>query len=130
MLDHRQERSIKTMLVTLRNGHRALDIFENIFNDSIFAYNKGYSDFTLENNQYSLEIPLAGFKKENIDITTNQEYLTVRATRKEGRVKYEKSFYLPRKVDLSEVKARHDDGLLVITFGKDNKKLENKIRIS
>ena len=117
------------MLLTLRNGNRPLDIFNNIFNDPIFNYDGGYSDFILENNQYSLEIPLAGFKKENIDVATNQEYLTVRATRKEGKVKYEKSFYLPRKVDLSEVKAKHEDGLLSITFGKENKKLQNKIKI-
>lgn len=117
------------MLLTLRNGSRPLDVFENIFNDSIFNYDRGYSDFILENDQYSLEIPLAGFKKENIDITTNQEYLTIKATRKEGKVKYEKSFYLPRKVDLSEVKAKHEDGLLTITFGKENKKLLNKIKI-
>jgi len=117
------------MLLTLRNGHRPLDIFENIFNDSIFNHDKGYSDFVLENDQYSLEVPLAGFKKENIDIITNQEYLTIKGTRKEGRVKYEKTFYLPRKVDLSEVKAKHEDGLLLITFGKENKKLQNKIKI-
>ena len=117
------------MLLTLRNGHRPLDIFENIFNDSIFNYDRGYSDFVLENDQYCLEIPLAGFKKENIDITTNQEYLTIRANRKEGKVKYEKSFYLPRKVDLIEVKAKHEDGLLTISFGKENKKLINKIKI-
>jgi HSP20 family molecular chaperone IbpA len=36
---------------------------------------------------------------------------------------------LPRKVDLSEVKAKHEDGLLSITFGKENKKLQNKIKI-
>ncbi|NBP01026.1 MAG: Hsp20/alpha crystallin family protein [Proteobacteria bacterium] len=117
------------MLLSLRNGHRPLDIFENIFNDPMFHYNKEYSDFVLENDQYSLEVPLAGFKKENIDLTTNQEYLTIKATRKEGKVKYEKSFYLPREVDLSEVKAKHEDGLLTITFGKENRELQNKIKI-
>lgn len=117
------------MLLTLRNGHRPSDIFENIFNDPIFNYNREYSDFALENDQYSLEVPLAGFKKEDIDINANQEHLTVKATRKEGKVKYEKCFYLPRKVDLSEVKAKHEDGLLSITFGKENKKLQNKIKI-
>lgn len=117
------------MLLTLRNGHRPLDIFENIFNDSIFNYDRGYSGFVLENDQYCLEIPLAGFKKEDIDVTTDQEYLTIKATRKEGKVKYEKSFYLPRKVDLAEVKARHEDGLLTVNFGKENTKTENKIKI-
>lgn len=117
------------MLLTLRNGHRPLDVFENIFNDSIFNYDKGYSDFVLENNQYSLEVPLAGFKKENIEITTNQEYLNVRASRKEGKVKYEKSFYLPRRVELSEVKAKHEDGLLVISFQKENEKTKTYIKI-
>ena len=115
------------MLLTLRNGRSPLDIFDNILNETL-NYNT-YSDFVLENDQYSLEIPLAGFKKENIDITTNQEYLTIKATRKEGKVKYEKYFYLPRKVDLSEVKAKHEDGLLTVTFGKENKKLQNKIKI-
>ena len=117
------------MLLTLRNGHKPLNIFDNICNDSIFNWTTGYSDFILENDQYSLEIPLAGFKKENIDITTNQEYLTVKASRKEGKIKYEKSFYLPRKIDLSEIKAKHEDGLLTVMFSKENKKLENKIKI-
>lgn len=118
------------MLLTLRNGNRPLDVFNNIFNDNVLNWNNGYSDFVLENDQYVLEVPLAGFKKEDIEVTTNQEYLTVNATRKAGKIKYEKSFYLPRKVDLSEVKAKHEDGLLAISFGKENKKLQTKIKVS
>jgi len=118
------------MLLTLRNGHKPLDIFDNIFNDPIFSFNGGYSEFALENDQYSLEIPLAGFKKENIDVTTTHNYLNVKASRKEGKIKYEKTFYLPRKVDISEVKAQYQDGLLTISFCKENKKLENKIKIN
>ena len=117
------------MLLTLRNGHKPLDIFDNIFNDPILGWENGYSEFVLENDQYCLEVPLAGFKKDDIDVTTNQGYLSIRASRKDGKVKYEKSFYLPRRVDLSEVKARHEDGLLTITFARENKKLQNKIKI-
>lgn len=118
------------MLLTLRNGHRPLDIFNNIFDDSVLNWGQEYSDFTLENGQYCLEIPLAGFKKEDIEITASQEYLKIKATRKEGKIKYEKSFYLPRKVDLAEVKAKHENGLLTINFQKENKNLENKIKIN
>jgi len=116
------------MLLTLRNGKSPLDIFDNVFNEALSLKNE-YSDFVIEDNQYSLEIPLAGFKKENIDITTDQEYITINANRKNGEVKYQKSFYLPRKVDLSEIKAKHEDGLLTITFQKENKKLQNKVKI-
>lgn len=116
------------MLLTLRNGRSPLNIFDDVFNEAL-NWKSEYSDFVLQDNQYSLEIPLAGFKKENIDIITNEEYITINASRKEGRIKYQKSFYLPRKVDLSEVKAKYEDGLLTITFQKENKKIENKVKI-
>lgn len=118
------------MLLTLRNGHKPLDIFNNIFNDTVLNLDKGYADFVLEDDQYHLEVPLAGFKKEDIEVTSDQEYLNVFAKRKGGKVKYERSFYLPRKTDLSEIKAKYEDGLLTITFGKENEKIQNKIRIN
>lgn len=116
------------MLLSLNNSSRPFDLFDNILNGTIF--NQDYSEFVLENNQYNLEIPLAGFKKENIDITTNQNTITVKADRKNGQIKYEKTYYLPKKLDFSEVKAKLEEGLLTITFEKENKKLENKIKIN
>lgn len=117
------------MLLTLRNGRSPLNVFDNIFNEQLLNWNDNHS-FVLENDQYLLEIPLAGYKKENIDITTNAESITVSASRKDGKEKYQKTFYLPRKLDLSEVKAKHEDGLLSISFQKENKKLQNKIKIN
>lgn len=117
------------MLLTLRNGHRPLDIFENIFNDSIFNLGTGYSDFTKDNNQYQLEVPLAGFKKEDIDITINNEYLNIKATRKEGKIKYERSFYLPRRVKASEVSVEYNNGLLTISLPEISQDNQQKIVI-
>lgn len=117
------------MLLTLRNGRSPLDIFDHVFNEPLNNWDNNNHSFILEGNQYTLEVPLAGYKKENIDIVTNQESITISATRKEGKEKYQKAFYLPRKVDLSEIKAKHEDGLLTITFQKDNKKQQNKVKI-
>jgi len=117
------------MLLTLRNGRSPLDIFDNVFNEPLINWDTNNHSFVLENNQYVLEVPLAGYKKENIDINTNQNSISISAIRKEGKESYNKTFYLPRKIDLSEIKAKHEDGLLTITFQKDNKKQQNKVKI-
>jgi len=117
------------MLLTLRNGRSPLDLFDQVFSEPLVNWNNNDHSFSLENNQYILEVPLAGYKKENIDISTNSDSITISANRKEGKEKYQKAFYLPRKVDLSEIKAKHEDGLLTITFQKENKKTQNKVKI-
>jgi HSP20 family molecular chaperone IbpA len=71
---------------------------------------------------YKLEIPLAGFKKENIEVGIEKGVLKVKAHRGEkGEIKFEQSYYLPKDVNTDNVKASHEDGLLTLNFNSNTK---------
>ena len=83
-------------------------------------------------NNYVLEIDLAGVKKENIKISYENGYLTIKVSKNSlssnpntyirrerffGEIK--RSFYIGIKKD-SDIKAIYKDGVLVISFPKED----------
>lgn len=95
-------------------------------------------------NRYTIEIDLPGLKKENIIINYDSGYITVEANRKENVVNFDKyvrkerftsnikrSFFIGDKKE-SDIKANYKDGVLVITFPKENinKKIDKNIAIN
>ena len=104
------------------------DIFNNFQN-----YEKEYmkTDIYELNNKYILEIDLPGLKKENIKINYISGYLTItaknnivpksntyiRRERLYGEVN--RSFYIGLKRE-SDLKAKYENGVLYITFPKDD----------
>lgn len=98
---------------------------------------------TSDDIRFTLEAP--GFKPENLDITVEDNVLTVSGERKlereakeehgEYRVferrygRFERSFVLPRNVKTQDVKADYEHGLLRITLPKTETSKARKIPI-
>ena len=108
-----------------------LNDYFDMFN---ITYNKEYmkTDIYEKDNKYVLEIDLPGIKKENIKINYENGYLTIRGEknilpsnpntyiRRErfyGEIK--RSFYIGIKKE-AELKAKYLDGILTITFPKED----------
>jgi len=98
-----------------------------------------------DENAYYIEVELPGVKKEDVEIKVDGNILTVSGERKvKEEVKEEdyykiessygtfsRSFTLPEKVDVSNIKAEAQDGIIEITIPKLNietgsKKIEIK----
>jgi HSP20 family protein len=94
---------------------------------------------------YYIELDLPGVKKDDIEITTEDNILTISGERKfKDEVKeenyykveshygkYSRSFTLPENIDISAINAKNEDGVLEVTIPKkddENKKLR-KIEI-
>jgi HSP20 family protein len=89
-------------------------------------------------DHFYVEAELPGYKKDEIDITLENQVLTIAAERKENTEKkgevllrerrysrFLRSFTLPPTVDASSVDAKLNDGVLTLTL---NKRAESKPR--
>lgn len=95
------------------------------------------SDVYCENDNVCVELDMAGFAKENIEVSHEGDILVVRGERKSERKgssrffgKLERRFDLPN-VNWNEVKAKLENGVLKITIPYKNKEpnITNKIDI-
>lgn len=116
----------------------AFDIFDtSLFKDT----NIMKSDIYEQNENYVLEIDLPGFDKENVSIDYHNEYLTIKAVKNENHDEndkyikkerfygeYKRTFYIGN-LDESNIKANYNNGVLKITFPKEDVKKETKKQI-
>lgn len=116
----------------------AFDIFDtSFFKDT----NIMKSDIYEQNENYVLEIDLPGFDKENVSIDYHNEYLTIKAVKNENHDEndkyikkerfygeYKRTFYIGN-LDESNIKANYNNGVLKITFPKEDVKKETKKQI-
>ena len=92
-----------------------------------------------------VEADLPGFKKEDVDITLENQTLTITAERKDetkqgpkGELllnerryrRFQRSFTLPPTVDESSVNAKLADGILTIVLNKREETKPRKIQVS
>ena len=133
------------MLVTrysnpIRNDRRfdLLNEFFNTFQALEQEEPKEVFDFTPtvntreDKDAYYIEVDLPGVKKEDVDISIDKNVLTIKGKREvreevqeddyyrvESRYgTFSRSFTLPEKVDVDNVKAHTEDGVLEITIPK------------
>jgi HSP20 family protein len=97
-------------------------------------------------DHFYVEAELPGFKKDDVDITLENQQLTISAVRKEeqdqkndkGELllherrynRFLRSFTLPPTVDDQTVNAKLNDGVLVITLNKREETKPRKISVS
>jgi HSP20 family molecular chaperone IbpA len=77
---------------------------------------------------YKVEIPVAGFKPDQIDITLEDSVLTV--TGKGERRQFTRSLLLPDEIDGENVGAHVEHGLLTLTLNVHPKAQPKKISIT
>lgn len=92
-------------------------------------------------DNYILEIDIPGFKKEDIDIEYDNDYLTVKVEKKEFDEddvekeyikkersmyeQYERSFYIG-SIDENKIKAKFENGILKLNIPKVEEELTKK----
>lgn len=97
-------------------------------------------------DHFYVEAEMPGFKKDDVDITLENQQLTISAVRKEEQEqkndqgelllherrynRFLRSFTLPPTVDDQTVNAKLNDGVLVITLNKREETKPRKITVS
>ncbi len=140
------------------------DNFIKSVNDEISSilnrrFNSFYPDYDYENetdnlvmpvevrdksNEYDIRAELPGVNKNDLDISLNDGYLTITATKTEEKNEDEKSYkksefsygvfsrtiQLAQEVDADKIEAKLDNGVLKIVAPKLNKEKETVKKIS
>jgi len=135
-----------------RDMRRGFDLMNTLLNSMEAAPEEGVmNDFVPSVNtredekSYVIELDLPGIKKEDIEITTEDNVLTISGERKRKEEVQEEDYYkmesvygtfsrsftLPEKVDVEKIKAEAKDGVLEVVIPKveEKEKQPKKIEI-
>ena len=136
------------LLADPQNWQRDFDTMLNrFFNPDTHSHSVAYGvDIREDANNFYVEAELPGFKKEDVNVTFEDQQLTIQAERKEEKRedgkngetllaerrwgRYVRSFTLPPTVDASKVDAKLADGVLSITLTKREEVKPRKIAVS
>ena len=78
-------------------------------------------------SEFTIEILLPGFKKEDVSIKTIDDFLEIHGSSSRWeKVDYNKRYTLPDEIDATKIEAKMEDGILVITLPKKVEKPEEK----
>ena len=113
------------MMIPSRND---FDLFNDMFRDPFFNEHETRvmkADIREKKDKYSIDIDLPGYSKENIKISVEDGYLTVRRERYTGSCS--RSFYVGEDVESEDIKASFKNGILNLEIPKkEEKKLPEK----
>lgn len=134
-------KGVKTMKTYLqkRNTGDVFDVFEDFFKPMFYdeQLDSMRTDIKETDNDYQLSIEMPGFKKDEIKVALENGYLTVSAEkneqqeeggenakylRKECRVSCQRSYYVGDQVQEEAVKAKYENGMLLLTVPKEEPK--------
>ncbi len=134
-------------------GEKFFDDFYDDFENEFFgrknplygkhSKNMMKTDIRETDYSYELDIDLPGFKKEDIDVSLENGYLTISTSKgidkdeKDNDGKYirrerysgsmQRSFYVGEGITHEDIKAKYEDGILKLSMPKDlDKQIENK----
>ena len=121
--------------------------FENQIFPTLGKFNGDFAvDVFEEDNKVVAKMNLPGMKSEDIDISVEDEYLTISGRREEEKETKNKDYYskeirrgsfsrtvaLPKKVDAQKTEAKYADGVLVVTLpvveGAEEKGVKIKVQ--
>lgn len=125
---------------------RFSDVLDEFFNDAVATNRDSFVpgvDITETDDAYQVTVELPGMKKDDINISLENNQLTVSGERKfknedknkkyhrvESRFgKFSRTFTLPQNVDEESINAKYEDGLLKIAIQKAEDKVSKKIEI-
>ncbi len=138
---------MKNYLVRNDRKDNGLDVFDDVFG-SFFKpmfyeekFNTMKTDIKENENSYVMDIEIPGFEKKDIGISLENGYLTISA-KKEEKQEGKKENYLRRErnyscsrsyyvgdVDKDKVKAKYENGVLVVEIPKEQPELPAKHNI-
>ena len=122
-----------------RNSGDVFDVFEDFFKPMFYdeQLDSMRTDIKETDNDYQLSIEMPGFKKDEIKVALENGYLTVSAEkneqqeeggenakylRKECRVSCQRSYYVGDQVQEEAVKAKYENGMLLLSVPKEEPK--------
>ncbi|MFX1536135.1 MAG: Hsp20/alpha crystallin family protein [Promethearchaeota archaeon] len=78
---------------------------------------RAISDYDDEKDLYTIKIALPGIEKEDIHVKAADDYIKVRANRKDEdsdkkKVYYKRKFYFRKRIDPQKISAKYENGLL------------------
>ena len=127
-------KSVNDEISSILNRH-----FDNLYPDYGFDEMSENLSIPVEvrdkKDEYDVRAELPGVKKEDLDIETNDNYLTISATKSEEKNEEEKTYkksefsygefsrtlYLPQDVDTDKIDAKLEHGVLKLVIPKLNK---------
>jgi HSP20 family molecular chaperone IbpA len=91
--------------------------FRDLLGFDPFHSMRGFEyDVTRTENGYEVEIPVPGYKAEDVDVTFQDDVISVSA--KSDRRSFSRSFTVPEDVDPDTIAARVSNGMLVLTLSR------------
>ena len=85
-------------------------------------------EITKDEAGYTVELPVAGFKPEQIDVTLDQKVLTIAANSE--RRQFTRSLLVPETIDAESIQANVENGMLTIKLGFTPKAQPKKISVT
>ena len=73
-------------------------------------------DVTRTENGYEVEIPVPGFRPEDVEVTYQDDVVSINA--KSDRRSFSRSFTVPEDVDPEQIEARVNNGMLVLSLAR------------
>lgn len=160
MKHNEKEEKKNTGVTPLASGGNVMsfDDFDNFFDDFLsrrwprlldwnfpnLGVEKGFPKVDIIDHDSEIEVQAAlpGVKKENLDVTINNQTITIRTSTKEEKKEegkyfrreitkgeYQRTLSLPDYVDYDNAKASFKDGILTVTIPKTEKGKRKSIEI-
>lgn len=133
------------MVNSYRNGWDLFDdVMTGFFKPVVSGGAVGYmrTDVVEGDNEYTLEIELPGFDKNELSLNLKDGYLEVSAVKEENKeegkkyasreryTKVTRSYYVGEKVTEEDIKAKYENGVLKISFPKNKEKVVETKKIA
>ena len=111
-------------------GVDSSDLFNNFYASLSFDAHaaQGGPNISRTENGYLVEISVAGYKPDQIDVTYKDGVLSVSG--KNVRRTFSRSLVLPDEIDPDQVKAHVEDGLLTLTLRRRPEAEPKRIQIT
>jgi HSP20 family protein len=134
-------------MALIKYNKRFPTILDEFFNDDWFDFlprTNSIDNYTplgdvIENDEsFTLDLMLPGFEKKDINMKVDENVLSIEAERqksekdKYNRVesyfgKWKRSFTLPDHVDVDNINASYENGVLKVTIPKTEEKVSSKL---
>jgi len=91
--------------------------FRDLLGFDPFQSMRGFEyDVTRTENGYEVEVPVPGFKPEDVEVTYQDDVISVSA--KSDRRSFSRSFTVPEDVDPNKIEANVSNGMLLLTLSR------------
>ncbi len=114
------------------------------FFDKTFSSKNLYADVWEEDDNFFIKMAMPGVNKDNIEITTTPEAITIKGSTKKEEERandkknyyfksidnsFEQTFNLPARFDSDKAVAKYENGILTLTLPKSDEVKSKKIEI-